>query len=40
MFLQDKLMNADSDIRKLKNELIVMNQEKDQTIRMLNSKTQ
>ena len=37
-FLQDKLVDAESEIRKLRNEILMMNQEKDQTVRLLNTR--
>lgn len=39
-FLQDRLVSTESDIRKLKNEVVVINQEKDQSVRLLNTKAQ
>lgn len=39
-FLQDKLVASESDARKLKNDVYALSQEKEQIVRVVNSKTQ
>jgi septal ring factor EnvC (AmiA/AmiB activator) len=39
-FLQDKLIASESEGKKLKNDIFVLSQEKEQIVRLVNSRTQ
>ncbi len=39
-FLQDKLIAFESEGKKLKNDIFVLSQEKEQIVRLVNSRTQ